>query len=233
MCWAHMKKNIQTKLQSKQYLPRKSYPKEEGKKNAKVQKYKAFFEKDTFDILKVLQTDILILRDCPTKKHFDIYFKIIEPFWRDFAPGFLKFFVDTYVKARSGWQNYLKKSNPATNNALEACNRGIKELVTNYEKLNLGVFLAKLFEDLSFNSGKSADFQYPAVPDIAQKIWAITSLLFDNFAELMEEENEENSTIYYIIDLTFKESIFRKGKISTKNLTLANSKHFFIPNSVN
>ena len=84
---------------------------------------------------KIIKYDIKILETLPTSNLYLQFSEIIEPFWKYFASPFYDYFTKNYVDQTqnvclSGWQNFLKKYLPGTNNSLEAYNNIMKYILT-------------------------------------------------------------------------------------------------------
>ena len=106
--------------------------------------------------------------------------------WKFYCIKFLEYFDkyynnDTYYK---GWQRYIKFRMPSTNNALESLNRTIKETATNYEKLEFGEFMNRIWnyvKEKSLNAHENPFYQQPFIPN---EIKIIGVYLFEIFEDL-------------------------------------------------
>ncbi|KAL0882531.1 hypothetical protein ABMA27_000993 [Loxostege sticticalis] len=112
MCWAHAKKNIITKL--------------EQTVNKKKQN----------DILE----DIDCLQAATSSQDFDIASELFVKKWEN-ERVFIAYFKEEWLLRNRNWYLGASPSSPATNNALEATNKAIKDTNTMRERIPLSRFL--------------------------------------------------------------------------------------------
>ena len=177
------------------------------------------------ELIKVFRFDIKILERVPTQQLFLTWFQIIQPFWKKYAPEFYKYFSDNYVDLSksdcyTGWQNCMKEYGPATNNSLEAFNRIIKEIMTDYKKLKFKDYVEAVFMELKRRSEESgAILQFPKLPIISNELLILAQFLSQRFDEYFETFDGN----FFLKDKYPLCSIYNKktGKFKQKLRTLA------------
>jgi len=220
LCNFHFWQTQENKLKNKTLVP--------NLKNEEIpQKFLPYFKSsnskknsNNFSISEVLRFDIKILQNLPNKKLFLNYVQIMKPFWKGYAPNYWNYFFENYIDATksdcyTGWQNCYRKTGPRTNNSLEAFNRIIKEVMTDYKKLPFNSFVESVLEELTRRSEESASlFHFPKMPLIPGPLLVLAQFLSTNF-ESCFEEFEEN---YFIKDRFISCSIYNTatGKIKQK-----------------
>ena len=218
LCKFHFWQAIQPKLYSKDLIPsldpQLTIP----------HKFKEHFSvmisskyKTDHKIRDIIKFDIRILELIPSKELYITYLKIVIPFWKYFVPKFYEYFWKTYLDLNNtnclfGWQNFIKGTQPGTNNALEGINHAIKRDVTENKRLQFGPYLESLLEDLAERSevsGKIACF--PKTPNIPPAILKFSSKLCERFEDYFLDF--EGS--YYIKDRFISYSLYntKTGKI--------------------
>ena len=213
MCFFHFTLNITSKM-SKRMFPSKIIKKSEYLDN--LTNFYDLKKEETNVIFKV-KLHIDYMRYLPTKKLFDKFFEIVNPFWAKYCKLFLDYFKKTYVNTDglTGWQSFIKFRMPSTNNSLEALNKQIKSQVTNYQKMELADFMDKLFsyiKDKSLENLKIEEF--PSFPLIENSFWIISQYLVENFDDYFVAL--ENSEQIYIKDKDPLFNYYYNGKIAKK-----------------
>lgn len=96
------------------------------------------------DKMAQVQTDISRMQISPTKRHFDLACELFQAKYQDSA-DFLSFF-DKYMfdEFYRNWFEAYQPGCPATNNALEAVNRAIKECHLMKERVPFGIFKSRI-----------------------------------------------------------------------------------------
>ena len=76
----------------------------------------------------------------------------------------------------------MREIGPATNNSLEAFNRVIKQVMTDYRKLPFGEYSQAIFEELKRRSEESSSImQFPKTPFIPRHLILLAQSLSENF----------------------------------------------------
>ena len=169
------------------------------------------------NIRHIIKFDIITLEILPSKNLYIAYLKMVIPFWKHFAVKFYEYFWENYLNITnphclSGWQNFIKGTQPGTNNAIEGLNRAIKEFVTDHRKLEFGKYVQALCDELKEKSQEDASIaNFPKLPIINICIARFALQLFDNFSEffLIYEGR------YFIKDKFVNYSLYNKktGKV--------------------
>ena len=227
LCKFHFWQAVHPKLYSKELVPELNSdtpipPKFKQHFNIMKSSSRTKTENKVRDIIKF---DIRILELLPSKELYMAYLKISIPFWKHFALKFYEYFWKTYLdfsnnNCLSGWQNWVKGTQPGTNNALEGINHSIKRDVTENKKLKFGEYLESLVEDLvekSEVSGKIPSF--PKTPIIPLAILKLSYKLNENFEEYFLQFEGK----YYVKDKFISYSFYgtNTGKIKKEINRLA------------
>jgi hypothetical protein len=117
MCWAHVKANVDKKLNM-----------------IKDKKIRAQIEQEIDVMQTATEKDIF---DQASKLFFEKWLNTYEQGVSEFCDYFKK----NWIKINSNWFEGASQKTPSTNNGLEAINRTIKSEITKYERLPLGRFL--------------------------------------------------------------------------------------------
>jgi len=117
MCWAHVKANLDKKLN---------------------------MIKDKNVQATILQ-EIDILQTANNRENFDLASKLFFQKWSDSGyhgvSEFCNYFEHNWIRINSNWFEGAAPKSPSTNNGLESINRTIKSEITKYERLPLSRFL--------------------------------------------------------------------------------------------
>ena len=99
-CTFHFWKAVEVKAKNKDYIP---------KIDSKIDiphRFKQQFsscqsnKQGQNQVARIIKFDIRILQYLPTQIMYLNYLKIIRPFWKNYAPKFLEYFISTYVDMR-------------------------------------------------------------------------------------------------------------------------------------
>lgn len=175
MCWAHAKRNIQSKVES---LVEKAAQRQ-------------------------ILADIDILHSLTDQDAFDkatVYF--LQKYERE--KSFVEYFRDQWLLQNRNWYLGAAPSSPSTNNALEAFNKVIKDSNTLRERLQLSRFLVLAKEmvnewSLKYTQNPSENY-FAKLPEITLKDWTDSY----NWAKLPKEiviipnNNNDNLTHYQV-----------------------------------
>jgi len=228
-CKFHFWKAIRPKIYSKEFIPGLTG-------NLKIpSKFKDHFvimqfQKNNItqsEIRSIIKSDIRILEVLPTKELYLTFLRIILPFWKFFAPKFYDYFWKNYLDQNnscclSGWQNFIKLTQPGTNNAVEGINGSLKQNLTKYEKIEFGKYLELISEELierSEQSAKIASFtNSPFIPITISRFALKISEKFQDYFLLFNDK-------YYIKDKLLNYSLYnRKSGAIKKEINLIASK---------
>jgi len=177
------------------------------------------------NLREIVKFDIRILEILPNKDLYITFLKIIIPFWKTYATNFYEYFWKTYLdpnnsNSLSGWQNFIKQSQPGTNNALEGLNHALKDFVTEHQSLAFGPYVAALCKELADRSAASSLIaNFPQKPTISISISRFAVRLHDKFQRYFLFHNNN----YYIKERFVNSSLYNKksGKIKKEISALA------------
>jgi len=193
-------------------------------------KFKAYFnfksksnKAKKYDVRRVIRYDICILSKLPTLSLFNLYWKIITPFWKQFSKKFFELFKEDYIDnaAKNGWRNCISNKNPKTNNQIEGYNRALKQIVINKQLTNFNDYMDLIVGELESKSHESSRlpkfFKSPYVPKEFMEIAMILAKKFDDlFLSFQGDYYTKDSSI----NATFqaknrgKPCTFFKGRLS-------------------
>jgi len=130
------------------------------------------------------------------------------PFWRKYCPKFLKIFRDEYLegKSKAGWQYYISKKLPKTNNNIEAYNRTLKDYVTQRKYEDFSSYYEMIKQEV-FEKSKIMQ-NLPVCPTIPEQFYRISKTLADFYANLYLESNN----CFYIKDKSVNFNFMNKNK---------------------
>lgn len=143
MCWAHAKKNMQTKV-------------EQIISDKKAQK-------------SILQ-DIDALQSVTSSEAFGVASQLFLRKWEN-QTSFIKYFKEEWLTQNCNWYLGAAPGSPATNNALESFNRSIKDSNTLRERFPLSRFLVVASEMVNEWSQKNTREPFSNVPPIHLNDW--------------------------------------------------------------
>lgn len=229
LCLFHFIKAFRTKLYNHEYVPKIKII--NGKVNNKpvprslleiFQSNHRGLEAEKYNPSMVIASDIRILQTLPTQASFNLFLKFVKPFWTFFAPKFWNYFINEYVnesnsQCKSGWQNYIKYNSVPTNNSLEAFNKIIKEVQTNYIQLPISDYLKCLSEEATRRSIESAKIiNFPKTPMISHSISVFAKLLVEKF----ESYFTEIDSTFYITDKFLNYTLYNKKRGTLKKTVM-------------
>jgi len=224
LCNFHFWQTQENKLKNKTLVP--NLQKEEDIQPRFQQNFQSIISsKRSTSIAKVLKFDIRILQSVSNEKMFLNYVQIMKPFWKTYTPKYWTYFFENYIDVTksdcyTGWQNFMRKTGPRTNNSNEAFNRVMKEVMTDYRKLPFEDFTQSVLDELRRRSQEScALLQFPTSPLISETLLTLSQCLANSFDSYFIEY-EGN---YFVKDKFIVCSIYNPdtGKVKQKIKKLA------------
>ena len=212
-CRFHFWQLVNTKLRSL-----KLFPKSIRNCSNIPAKFKTYFNFKSiskrakkYDVRRVIRYDICILSKLPTLQLFNIYWKIITPFWKYYVKDFYQLFKTEYIDnvSKNGWRNCVSLQNPKTNNQIEGYNKALKEVVKNKQMTAFNDYLNLLIKELESKSVEASKIpKFSNSPSVPPEFFQLANVLAKNFDDLFLELRG----YYYVKDISINVSLHSKDR---------------------